>query len=92
MPICIQSVRSCSRLTVSGVGSRPSGVFTNSGSSNQSRSFASDLLTADGVTFMRFAALVTLRSCSNSCRHSNRLRSRLLMGFFIVRCGLYRHD
>jgi hypothetical protein len=52
---------------------------------------ASDLLTADGVTFIRFAALVTLRSCSKSCRHSNRLRSRLLMGFFIMRRGLDDH-
>ncbi len=59
-----------SRLTVRGVGSSPKGVFTNSGSSNQSRSFASDLLTADGVTFIRFAALVTLRSCNKSCRQS----------------------
>ncbi|MPN07151.1 hypothetical protein SDC9_154417 [bioreactor metagenome] len=79
-------------LTISGVGDSPSGVFTNKGSSNQARSFDSDLLTADGVTFIRLAVLVTLRSCINNCRQSNKLRSRLLRDFFMswrgpVRCN-----
>jgi len=71
-------------LLTSGVGARPSGVFTNSGSSNQARSLASDLLTADGETFIRFAVRVTLSSWVRSCRQRSKLRSRLDSGFFIV--------
>ncbi len=35
-------------LTISGVGDRPSGELTKSGSSNHALNFASDLLTAEG--------------------------------------------
>ena len=71
-------------LVINGVGDRPSGVLTNSGSSNQARSLANDLLTADGETFMRFAVRVTLSSWVRSCRQSNKLRSRLDRDFFIM--------
>ena len=81
--ICIHSARFCSMLTISGVGVSPSGVFTNNGSSNQALSFDNDLLTAEGVTLIRLAVLVTLRSCIRSCRQSSKLRSRLLRDFFM---------
>src|SRR5699024_12053366 len=90
--ICIHSARFCSMLTISSVGDRPSGEFTKSGSSNHALNFASDLLTAEGVTFIRFAALVTLRSCISSCRQSSRLRSSVVMDFFMSGNGASRRD
>jgi len=58
-----------------GVGTSRRPLRTNSGSSNVARSRARALLTAEGVTWSRAAARVTLRSSSTACRTSSRFQS-----------------
>lgn len=66
--ICIYFVRFCFMLIISGVGDRFSGEFIKSGSLNYVFNFVSDLFIVEGVTFIRFVVLVTLRFCISSCR------------------------
>ncbi len=67
-------------LTISGVGDSPAVSSQRAGRQTTLLNFASDLLTAEGVTFIRFAALVTLRPAS-AVAQSSRLRSSVVMDF-----------
>lgn len=70
-------------LTINGVGDSPSGEFAKSGSSNRALDLVNDLLTAEGVMFIRFATLVTLRSHINNCGQSGRLRPNVVTDSFM---------
>ncbi|MNH36065.1 hypothetical protein D3C79_968210 [compost metagenome] len=60
------------------MGCSPCRVLMNRGSSNQSRSLASALLTVEEVTHSFFAAPATLRSCIRCLKTTSRFRSSSL--------------
>jgi len=66
-----------------GVGTMPRPLRVVSGSPSAARRRASELLTAEGVTFRRFAARATLPSLSTVCSTNNRFKSmsdKLIVG------------